>query len=154
MKTGAKITIGIIGIIAAGIIGVLISMHQLDANKADKGQIAATTKQGGARTAQGGANASGKALNAPTGQPSDKQVVADKDEEEGWNALMEVIDEMAETPDTRATIEESETPQTSSSETDGGTDQDQPEMEYHESYNTFISITRDITQIKSEMRSR
>ncbi len=52
MKTGAKVTIGVIGIIAAGAIGVLISMYQLDANKADKGQIAATTEQGGARTGQ------------------------------------------------------------------------------------------------------
>ena len=39
---GAKITIGIIGIPAVGIIGLLISTHQLNQTKAGEGQIAAT----------------------------------------------------------------------------------------------------------------
>ena len=151
MKTGAKVTIGIVGIIAVGIIGFLISNYQINANKADKEQISATAEQGGAGTGQGGANAS-KALDVSADEKSKEQAVMDKDEEEGWNAIMEVIDEVAETPDTRATAGGSGTLQTTSSGMeDSETDQDQPEMEYHESYNTFINITRDIAQIKSEM---
>ena len=46
--TGTKVTIGIIGILAAGTIGVLISMHQMDSAKVNEGQIVATTEQGGA----------------------------------------------------------------------------------------------------------
>ncbi len=151
METGAKVTIGIIGVIAAGIIGVLISMYQLDATKADEGQIPATTEQGGARTEQSGANISEKTSDVATRQPSDKQVAADKDEEQGRNALTETLDEVAETPDTRTTTRQSGTPQTTSSRTENSeTSQDRPKMEYHESYNTFISVTKEIKQTKAE----
>ncbi len=100
--TGAKVTMGIIGIIAAGIIGFLISKYQLDSTKADKGQIAATAEQGGA-------NASGETSDAPTGQHSKEQGVMDKDEKEGWSALMEVIDKIEETPGTKSTALQSGT---------------------------------------------
>lgn len=153
--TGTKVTIGIIGIIAAGTIGVLISM-QLDGTEADKVQIAASTEQGSA-------NAPEKTSGAPTGQTSDKQVVTDKEAklEEGWNALKEVLDEVAETPDTKTTTRQSRTPQsvtlqsetpktTSSRTEDSDTSQDRPRREYHESYNTFISVTKKIKETKAE----
>ena len=157
MKTGAKVTIGIIGIIAAGIMGFLISKYQLDAAKADKERIAARTEQGRAGTGKGGANAPGKALDASADEHSEEQGVMDKDEEETWDALMEVLDGMAETPDTKTTDLQSGDSEATLSETessgpeDSEESQDQPEMEYHESYNTFISITRNIAQTKAEM---
>lgn len=148
--TGTKVTIGIIGIIGAVTIGVLISM-QLDGTEADKVQIAASTEQSSA-------NAPEKTSGAPTGQTSDKQVVTDKEAklEEGWNALKEVLDEVAETPDTKTTTRQSgtlqsETPKTTSSRTeDSDTSQDRPKMEYHESYNTFVSVTKKIKETKAE----
>ena len=147
--TGAKVTIGIIGILAAGTIGFLISTYQLEPTKADKGQIAATTEQGGA-------DAPGKASDASAGEHSKEQGVMDKDEEEGWNALMEVIDEVAETPDTKTAAPQSRTaqsgtPQTTSFGTeDSEASQDKPKMEYHESYRTFVSITKKVKETKEE----
>jgi len=143
-----------LALFAAVTIGVLISM-ELDGTKADKGQITATTEQDGA-------DAPEKTSGAPTGQTSDKQVVTDKGEEEGWNALKEVLDEVAETPDTKTTTRQSGTPQsvtlqsetpktTSSRAEDSETSQDIPKKEYHESYNTFASVTKNIKQTKVEM---
>ena len=145
--TGAKVTIGIIGIIAAGIIGFLISTYQLEAAKARKRQMAAKAEQGGA-------NAPGKALDASAVQHSDERVVADKDEEEGRNAMMETLDEVTETPDTKTITRQSGTPQAISSRTENSeTSQDQPKMEYHESYNTFISVIRKAKETKEERDS-
>lgn len=148
--TGTKVSIVIIGIIAAGIIGVMIWGIE-----SDKVQISAARKQDVAGTEKGAADAPEKALSASASQQSKEQVVMSKDEEEGWNALMEVldgVDEIAETSDIKTIAGQSEAPQTTSYDIeDSETEQDQPEMEYHESYNTFISMTRNITQVKAEM---
>ena len=145
--TGTKVTIGIIGIVAAGIIGFLIWTYQLDSTKAGKGQVATIPEQSGASAPE-------KTSDAPSGQHSDEKAVADKDEEEGRNAVMEVLDEVdgtAETPDTRTTARQSGTPQTTSSRTeDSETSRDQSRMEYHESYNSFISVTKKVKETKAE----
>ena len=152
--TGTKVAIGIIIIIAAGAIGILISMNQQDTTKAGEGQIAATTEQDGV-------NATGKTSDASVGEHPKEQGVIDKDEKEGWNALMDVLDKIEETPDTKSTALQSETPQsgtsqsgtpqTASSGTENSeTSQNQPKIEYHESYNTFVSVTKKVKETKEE----
>ncbi len=142
--TGAKVTIGIIGIIMAGLMGFLISTHQLNATKAGEGQISATTEQGDA-------NASAKTSDASAGEHSGKQGAMYKDEEEGWNAVMQMLGEMAETSDTKTTDLQSGTKATSSETENSETSQDQQEMEYHEAYDTFIGITKNINQTKAQI---
>lgn len=139
--TSAKVTIGIIGILATGITGFLISTHQLETTKAGEGQVAA-------RTEQGGANALEKTLEAPAGQQS----VVGEDEKEGWNALMGVLDEMEEAPDTRGTgLRSGAFEGTPSGTENSEISQDHPEMEYHEAYDTFIAIAKERAIVKAEM---
>lgn len=111
MKTGVKVTIGIIGIIAAGIIGFLISDYQLKVSKSGA-EKTATAEEASAEASAEISNTPMTLVDESTPQLSSKKAAMDKDEKEKWKAVIKMRDKMKETPDAKAMALQSETSQT------------------------------------------
>ena len=140
MKIGttAKVTIGVVGILVVGFIGLqlgtrLIGTHppETDISPSETG----ISQRPSSRT-----KTSQKAVQRVDSQPS----VGEQNVEDGEDILDSLDADTVETQSTSANSAQKVLPEAS---------QDQSKMEYHESYDTFISVTKEIKQTKAKMDS-
>ena len=129
IATSTKITMGIIGIIAAGLAGFLITTHQLGVTKAGMDVTKTGERSVAAKIEQGGASVTDKTSVASSHQHFDEQDVSDRDRQEAWDALMEALDEMEESADTETEGTHPDTSKTALSEAVNSGTSISPELE-------------------------